>query len=487
MNETKNPVKKPWSGRFQEATNRLLEEFSASIQYDRRLYRQDIAGSKAHARMLARQGIISNRDADAIVKGLTEIEEEIRSGDFVWKPGLEDIHMNIEQALVERIGEAGKRLHTGRSRNDQVATDVRLYLREEIDRLDSFLLGLQQALLSQARAHQDLILPGYTHLQRAQPVLWPHHMLAYFEMFKRDRERLRDCRKRTNVCPLGSAALAGTGFPIDRMYVARELGFSGITANSIDAVSDRDFIIEFLAAAGIIMAHLSRLSEELILWASSEFHFVDLPDSLCTGSSIMPQKKNPDAAELVRGKAGRVYGHLFGLLTTIKGLPLAYNRDLQEDKEALFDSIDTVCASVEIMSVLVANLAPREGYISKCVTQGFLTATDLADYLVGKGVPFREAHSVVGKVVFHCLSQGKELTDLGLDDLRAFSPLINEDIFEVLSAEGSVKARRCPGGTAPERVAEALARAEEEVVTVHIPPGDVDGCNRRWCERLQEM
>ena len=471
MNETKNPVKKPWSGRFQEATNRLLEEFSASIQYDRRLYRQDIAGSKAHARMLARQGIISNRDADAIVKGLTEIEEEIRSGDFVWKPGLEDIHMNIEQALVERIGEAGKRLHTGRSRNDQVATDVRLYLREEIDRLDSFLLGLQQALLSQARAHQDLILPGYTHLQRAQPVLWPHHMLAYFEMFKRDRERLRDCRKRTNVCPLGSAALAGTGFPIDRMYVARELGFSGITANSIDAVSDRDFIIEFLAAAGIIMAHLSRLSEELILWASSEFHFVDLPDSLCTGSSIMPQKKNPDAAELVRGKAGRVYGHLFGLLTTIKGLPLAYNRDLQEDKEALFDSIDTVCASVEIMSVLVANLAPREGYISKCVTQGFLTATDLADYLVGKGVPFREAHSVVGKVVFHCLSQGKELTDLGLDDLRAFSPLINEDIFEVLSAEGSVKARRCPGGTAPERVAEALARAEEEVVTVHISPG----------------
>jgi len=463
MNETKNLVKKPWGGRFQESTNRLLEEFSASIQYDRRLYRQDIAGSKAHARMLARQGIISDRDAGAIVKGLTEIEEEIKLGKFVWRPGLEDIHMNIEQALVDRIGEAGKRLHTGRSRNDQVATDIRLYLREEIDRLNSFLLGLQQALLSQARAHQDLILPGYTHMQRAQPVLWPHHMLAYFEMFKRDRERLRDCRKRTNICPLGSAALAGTGFPIDRMYVADELGFSGITANSMDAVSDRDFIIEFLATASIVMAHLSRLSEELILWASSEFHFVDLPDSLCTGSSIMPQKKNPDAAELVRGKTGRVYGHLIGLLTTIKGLPLAYNRDLQEDKEALFDSIDTVCASVEIMSVLVAEMRPREGHISECVTQGFLTATDLADYLVGKGVPFREAHSVVGKVVFQCLSKGRELTDLGLDDLRAFSPLIDEDIFEVLSAGGSVKARRCPGGTAPERVAEALAMAEEGI------------------------
>ncbi len=461
MNETKET--KPWGGRFQEATNRMLEDFSASIQYDRRLYHQDIAGSKAHARMLARQGIISDRDADAIVKGLDEIEGEIRSGKFVWRSGLEDIHMNIEQALVDHIGEPGKKLHTGRSRNDQVATDVRLYLRGEIDRLDRLLLGLQQALLSQARAHQELILPGYTHMQRAQPVLWPHHMLAYFEMFKRDRERLRDCRKRTNISPLGSAALAGTGLPIDRMYVARELGFSGITANSIDAVSDRDFIIEFLAAASIIMAHLSRLSEELVLWASSEFQFIDLPDSLCTGSSIMPQKKNPDAAELVRGKTGRVYGHLFGLLTTIKGLPLAYNRDLQEDKEALFDSIDTVCASVEIMSVLVAEMRPIEGRISECVGQGFLTATDLADYLVRKGLPFREAHSVAGKIVLYCLSQGKELTDLRLDELRAFSPLIDGDISGVLSPEGSVRARRCPGGTAPERVAEALARAEGEI------------------------
>ncbi len=462
MNVDKNALEKPWGGRFLEATEKMLEEFSASVHYDCRLYRQDIAGSKVHARMLARQGIISDKDADAIIKGLGEIEEEIASGGFVWSHELEDVHMNIEQALVERIGEAGKRLHTARSRNDQVATDIRLYLREEIDRLDGLLSLLQEALLHQARAHEDLILPGYTHLQRAQPVLWPHHMLAYFEMFRRDRDRLQDCRKRVNICPLGSAALAGTGFPIDREYVAEELGFHGITANSLDAVSDRDFIIEFLATASILMAHLSRLSEELILWTSEEFSFVDLPDSLCTGSSIMPQKKNPDVPELVRGKTGRVYGHLMSLLTTIKGLPLAYNRDLQEDKEALFDTVDTVCASVEIMAALVARLVPRKEHISRIVTQGFLTATDLADYLVKKGMPFRQAHSVVGKAVSQCISQGKELTDMNLEDLKAFSSLIDEDIFEVLSIEGSVGTRRCPGGTAPERVAEALAKAEDK-------------------------
>ncbi len=462
MNVDKNALEKPWGGRFLEATEKMLEEFSASVHYDCRLYRQDIAGSKVHARMLARQGIISDKDADAIIKGLGEIEEEIASGGFVWSHELEDVHMNIEQALVERIGEAGKRLHTARSRNDQVATDIRLYLREEIDRLDGLLSLLQEALLHQARAHEDLILPGYTHLQRAQPVLWPHHMLAYFEMFRRDRDRLQDCRKRVNICPLGSAALAGTGFPIDREYVAEELGFHGITANSLDAVSDRDFIIEFLATASILMAHLSRLSEELILWTSEEFSFVDLPDSFCTGSSIMPQKKNPDVPELVRGKTGRVYGHLMSLLTTIKGLPLAYNRDLQEDKEALFDTVDTVCASVEIMAALVARLVPRKEHISRIVTQGFLTATDLADYLVKKGMPFRQAHSVVGKAVSQCISQGKELTDMNLEDLKAFSSLIDEDIFEVLSIEGSVGTRRCPGGTAPERVAEALAKAEDK-------------------------
>ena len=463
MNEGKKVLEKPWGGRFQEATEKMLEEFSASVHYDRRLYRQDMAGSKVHARMLARQGIISDKDADAIIKGLGEIEEEIASGDFVWSHELEDVHMNIEQALVERIGEAGKRLHTARSRNDQVATDIRLYLREEIDRLDGLLSLLQEAFLHQARAHQDLILPGYTHLQRAQPVLWPHHMLAYFEMFRRDRDRLQDCRKRVNICPLGSVALAGTGFPIDREYVAEELGFHGITANSLDAVSDRDFIIEFLATASIVMAHLSRLSEELILWTSAEFSFVDLPDSFCTGSSIMPQKKNPDVPELVRGKTGRVYGHLMSLLTIIKGLPLAYNRDLQEDKEALFDTVDTVCASVEIMAALVARLVPRKEHISRIVTQGFLTATDLADYLVKKGMPFRQAHSVVGKAVSQCIFQGKELTDLSLEDLKAFSSLIDEDIFEVLSIEGSVGTRRCPGGTAPERVAEALAKAEKKM------------------------
>ena len=461
MNEGKKALEKPWGGRFQEATAKMLEEFSASVHYDCRLYRQDIAGSKVHARMLARQGIISDKDADAIIKGLGEIEEKIASGDFVWSHELEDVHMNIEQALVERIGEAGKRLHTARSRNDQVAADIRLYLREEIDRLNGLLSSLQEALLYQARAHQDLILPGYTHLQRAQPILWPHHMLAYFEMFRRDRDRLQDCRKRVNICPLGSAALAGTGFPINREYVAEELGFHGITANSLDAVSDRDFIIEFLATASIVMAHLSRLSEELILWTSAEFSFVDLPDSFCTGSSIMPQKKNPDVPELVRGKTGRVYGHLMSLLTIIKGLPLAYNRDLQEDKEALFDTIDTVCSSVEIMAALVARLVPRKEHISRIVTQGFLTATDLADYLVKKGMPFRQAHSVVGKAVSQCISQGKELTDMSLEDLKAFSSLIDEDIFEVLSIEGSVGTRRCPGGTAPERVAEALAKAEK--------------------------
>lgn len=461
MNVDKKALEKPWGGRFQEATEKMLEEFSASVHYDCRLYRQDIAGSKVHARMLARQGIISDKDADAIIKGLGEIEEEIASGGFVWSHELEDVHMNIEQALVERIGEAGKRLHTARSRNDQVAADIRLYLREEIDRLDGLLSLLQEALLHQARAHEDLILPGYTHLQRAQPVLWPHHMLAYFEMFRRDRDRLQDCRKRVNICPLGSAALAGAGFPIDREYVAEELGFHGITANSLDAVSDRDFVIEFLATVSIAMAHLSRLSEELILWTSAEFSFVDLPDSFCTGSSIMPQKKNPDVPELVRGKTGRVYGHLMSLLTIIKGLPLAYNRDLQEDKEALFDTVDTVCASVEIMAALVARLVPRKEHISRIVTQGFLTATDLADYLVKKGMPFRQAHSVVGKAVSQCISQGKELTDMSLEDLKAFSSLIDGDIFDVLSIEGSVGTRRCPGGTAPERVAEALAKAEK--------------------------
>ena len=448
---------------FAEETDRLVEQFTASVQFDKRLFRQDIAGSKAHAEMLARQGIISHDEAQTIIRGLDEILGEIESGVFVWQENLEDVHMNIEHALVEQTGEAGKKLHTARSRNDQVATDTRLYLRDEIDRIDALIQGLQMSLLSQAKCHPELIIPGYTHLQRAQPVLWAHHMLAYFEMFKRDRERLTDCRRRVNICPLGSAALAGTGLAIDREFVAKKLGFDGICANSMDAVADRDFIIEFLAAASLVMAHLSRLAEELILWSTIEFGFIDLPDAFCTGSSIMPQKKNPDIPELIRGKTGRLYGHLMAMFTVIKALPMTYNRDLQEDKEALFDAIDTVSASVEVMGAIVARLVPNEKRIAKVLDRGFLTATDLADYLVKKGLPFRQAHEVVGKIVAHCLARGQEIKDLGLDEFRAFSPLIEEEVSSVLTIEGSVGSRHSAGGTAPEQVAEAIKKAEETV------------------------
>jgi len=453
-------VEKPWGGRFQEPTESVVERFTASVHYDHRLYRYDIAGSQAHARMLAKQGIILPEEARVIVLGLEEIQAEIDAGRFVWRPEYEDVHMNIEQALVERIGDVGKKLHTARSRNDQVATDVRLFLRHELDRTDGLAAGLQRALLNQARGHRDLILPGYTHLQRAQPVLWGHHMLAYFDMLRRDRERLKDCRKRINLCPLGCAALAGTSFPIDRDFVASELGFAGITSNSMDSVGDRDFIVEFLGAAGLIMAHLSRLAEELVLWASSEFRFVELPDGFCTGSSIMPQKKNPDVPELVRGKTGRVFGHLIALMTTIKGLPLAYNRDLQEDKEALFDAVDTVTASLEVMAALVERMAPRPEQMRQATERGFMTATDLADYLVRRGVPFREAHAIVGQAVAECARKGRELTDLDLDELRAFSPLLEEDVFDVLGPAGSVRSRKSPGGTSPEQVTAAIRAAE---------------------------
>ena len=462
MTDSKD-IKKPWGGRFTEGTDKLVERFTASIHFDKRLFRQDIAGSKAHARMLARQDIISQDEAETIIRGLDEILAEIESGIFVWNETLEDVHMNIENALVERTGEAGKKLHTARSRNDQVATDTRLYLRDAIDRIDALVRGLQASILSQAKRHPDLIIPGYTHLQRAQPVLWAHHMLAYLEMFKRDRERLFDCRKRVNICPLGSAALAGTGLAIDREFVARELGFDGVCANSMDAVADRDFIIEFLAAISLVMAHLSRLAEELILWSTIEFGFIDLPDAFCTGSSIMPQKKNPDIPELIRGKTGRVYGHLMAMFTTIKALPMTYNRDFQEDKEALFDAIDTVSASVEIMAVIVARLVPNERYITRILDKGFLTATDLADYLVKKGLPFRQAHEVVGKIVAHCLARGQEIREMKLDELKTFSNLIEEDVAYVLTIEGSVKSRRSIGGTGPERVAEAIKRAELEM------------------------
>ncbi|HID97982.1 MAG TPA: argininosuccinate lyase [Thermodesulfobacteriaceae bacterium] len=461
MTERENMPEKPWGGRFREKTEKLLEEFSASVQFDCRLFRQDIAGSRAHARMLGKQGIISQADVRAICRGLDEIEKEIESGAFEWRQDLEDVHMNIERALVAKIGEAGKRLHTARSRNDQVATDVRLYLRGEIDRIDLQLADLQEAFLHQAEKFMDLPMPGYTHLQRAQPVLWAHHMLAYFEMTDRDRERLMDCRKRVNLCPLGSAALAGTGFPIDRDAVARELGFIGITANSLDSVGDRDFIVEFLSAASLIMAHLSRLSEELILWSSREFGFIELPDGFCTGSSIMPQKKNPDVPELVRGKTGRVYGNLMSVLTVVKALPLAYNRDLQEDKEALLDTIDTVSSCVEITAALVSRMTPRKGSLSRAVSTGFLTATDMADYLVNKGVPFREAHAIVGKAVSKCIARGVELTELTIEELKAISSLIEEDVFEVLSVTGSLEARKSSGGTAPSMVERALKEAKK--------------------------
>lgn len=438
---------KLWGGRFEEATDSLVERYTVSVHFDSRLWREDIEGSKAHASMLARQGIISKEDRDAIIKGLDEIATEIEEGRFEWRPELEDVHMNIEQALTERIGEAGKRLHTARSRNDQVATDTRLYLRRELERLDSLLSGLQGAFLYQAEEYGEIIMPGYTHLQRAQPVLWGHHMLAYFEMFKRDRQRLWDCKKRMNVSPLGSAALAGTGFPIDREYTARALGFDGITANSMDAVADRDYIMEFSSVAAIIMVHLSRLAEEVILWSTTEFDFVSLPDRFCTGSSIMPQKKNPDVMELMRGKTSRVIGGMVALLTLVKGLPLAYNRDLQEDKEALFDIVDTVASSVEIAAAIVKGMVPKRDRIQDSLRGGFLTATDLADYLVRKGLPFREAHSVVGKAVAEAGRQGKELYEMELEELRRFSPLIEADVFDVLSHEGSVASRRVPGGT----------------------------------------
>lgn len=464
-----NKEKKLWGGRFKEATESLVEDFTASVHFDKRLYKQDIIGSIAHAKMLAKQGIIPKEDGDAIVKGLESILGEIESGRFKWQKSLEDVHMNIEQALIEKIGDAGRRLHTARSRNDQVATDVRLYLKEEITALDAALYELQQGLLFQAENYLDYLMPGYTHLQRAQPVLWGHHMLAYFEMFRRDRERLHDCQKRMDVCPLGSAALAGTGFPIDRDYTTQELGFAEVSRNSLDTVGDRDFIVEFLAASSLIMAHLSRLSEELVLWSSQEFDFVELPDSFCTGSSIMPQKKNPDVPELVRGKTGRVYGSLMAALTLLKGLPLAYNRDLQEDKEILFDALDTVAASVKVMSALIPEIRPRKEKMEQALLKGFVTATDFADYLVQKGVPFRTAHEIVGKAVAKCAEKGMELHQLSLDELKELNPLIDEDLYEVLTPRGSAESRKSKGGTASTKVREALNEARNWLNSNGVP------------------
>ena len=454
---------KLWGGRFAEQTAASVESFSESISYDWRLYRHDIMGSKAHAKMLAKQGLISAAERDAILTGLSEIEEEIRAGRFQFRVELEDIHMNIEKALTDKIGAAGAKLHTARSRNDQVALDIRLYLRDEAACLDGLLAEVQRGFVRQARENFGAVMPGYTHLQRAQPVLLAHHLLAYAEMFSRDRERLADCLKRLNILPLGSAALAGTGLPIDRDFVAQELDFPKISANSMDSTADRDFALEFLFCLSVIQLHLSRMAEEFVLWSSKEFGFLKIGDRYCTGSSIMPQKKNPDIPELIRGKSGRVIGSLVSLLMTMKGLPMTYNRDMQEDKEQLFDALDTVKACLSITAELLAHSSFDRERMQAATYGGFMTATDLADYLVRKNLPFRQAHRVVGEIVAFCQKQDKELDELGIDELRRFSDLIDEDVFAVLSAEGSVNSRVSAGGTAGAKVAEALACAEQQL------------------------
>jgi len=464
------------SGRFDEPVSELVKRFTASVTFDRRLARHDIRGSLAHARMLARQGILSAEDLAAIEQGLADVLGEIERGEFAWSLDDEDVHLNIEKRLTARVGDAGKRLHTGRSRNDQVATDIRLWLRDEIDRIVGLIGDFQRALLDLAERHADTAMPGFTHLQVAQPVTFGHHLLAYVEMMNRDRERLIDCRRRVNRMPLGAAALAGTSYPIDRAAVARELGFEAICANSLDAVSDRDFAIEFTAACALLMTHLSRLSEELILWMSPRFGFIDLPDRFCTGSSIMPQKKNPDVPELVRGKTGRVNGHLVALLTLMKAQPLAYNKDNQEDKEPLFDTVDTVVDSLRVYADMLAGLAVREHGVRAenmraALGEGFATATDLADYLVKKGLPFRDAHEAVARAVRAAERRGCDLADLPLEDLRAFSGLIEPDVYGVLTLEGSLASRAHPGGTAPAQVRAAIAAARTALEAMPAPRG----------------
>jgi argininosuccinate lyase len=449
---------KLWGGRFAQPTDTFVEEFTASIDFDKRLYHQDIRGSIAHARMLGKQAIIPMEDVEQIVNGLKAILDQIEAGKFDFSVSLEDIHMNIEARLSEKIGEAGKRLHTGRSRNDQVALDIRLYLRDEIVEISAYLDLLIDSLITQAEAHLDVIMPGFTHLQTAQPILFSHHLLAYVEMFTRDKGRMEDCLRRMNVLPLGAGALAGTTFPIDREYVAELLDFPAVTRNSLDSVSDRDFALEFMAASSILMMHLSRFSEELILWSTSEFKFIELSDAFCTGSSIMPQKKNPDVPELVRGKTGRVYGNLMALLTVMKALPLAYNKDMQEDKEPLFDTIDTVKGSLKIFADMIREFKVNADAMRLAAAKGFSTATDVADYLVRKGLPFRDAHEVVGKAVRFCIDEEMELKDLSLAEWQLFSMKIDQDIFAAITLEASVNARAATGGTARERVQAEIER-----------------------------
>jgi argininosuccinate lyase len=460
--ETQN--KKLWGGRFSEATDVFVESFTASVGFDKRLYAHDIAGSKAHAGMLARVKIISRSECEMIIQGLDEIQREIEAGVFNWSIALEDVHMNIEARLTEKIGEPGKKLHTGRSRNDQVATDVRLYLRDMIDAALAELNRLQQGLLSLAEQHTETVMPGFTHLQVAQPVSFAHHLMAWYEMFERDSQRLQDVRKRVNVLPLGAAALAGTSYTIDREYVAEQLGFDTLCENSLDAVSDRDFAIEFCAAAALCLMHLSRQSEEIILWSSQQFGFIDLPDRFCTGSSIMPQKKNPDVPELIRGKAGRVNGDLVALLTLMKSQPLAYNKDNQEDKEPLFDAIDTLLDCLRAFTDMVPAVKVNAEAMRAAASKGYATATDLADYLVKKGIAFRDAHEIVGQTVAWCEKSGKQLPEAPLEVLQGFSSVIENDVYKVLSLEGSLAARDHIGGTAPKQVKAAIARARRRVL-----------------------
>jgi argininosuccinate lyase len=450
---------KPWGGRFIESTDSFVEAFTASVHFDQRLYRYDLAGSRAHARMLAKVGVITAAECNAILDGLERIEQRIETGEFEWSVKLEDVHMNIEARLTALIGEAGKKLHTGRSRNDQVATDLRLYLRDQINIACAEIRRLQTALLDLAEREAGTIMPGFTHLQVAMPVTFGHHMLAWFENLQRDHARLRDCYARVNVMPLGAAALAGTSFPIDRHYTAELLGFDSPAENSLDAVSDRDFVIEFCACAALLLTHLSRFSEELILWASAQFGFIELPDRFCTGSSIMPQKKNPDVPELVRGKSGRMAGHLVGLLMLMKGQPLAYNKDNQEDKEPLFDSVDTLLGCLRAFADMVPALQVRADRMRLAAASGYSTATDLADYLVRQGVAFRDAHEIVGTAVRIGIETGRDLAAMELTELQALSPVIQADVFDLLTVEGSVAARDHYGGTAPSQVRAAIRRA----------------------------
>lgn len=455
--------KKLSSARLTQPTNKFVEEFTASVNFDKRMYRQDIQGSIAHATMLAKVDVLTEAERDQIILGLQEIEQEIDNDAFEWSIAQEDVHMNIEARLIQLIGEVGKKLHTGRSRNDQVATDVRLYLRDMIAPIRSELIRLQTALLDVAEREADTILPGFTHLQTAQPVTFGHHMLAWYEMLVRDLERLDDCAKRVNSLPLGAAALAGTTFPIDREYTAELLGFDRICRNSLDAVSDRDFAIEFNSFASILMMHLSRFSEELIIWSSAQFDFVDLGDAFCTGSSIMPQKKNPDVPELIRGKTSRVYGNLFNLLTLMKNQPLAYNKDNQEDKEPLFDTIDTLLGSLRVYADMMAVITVKKANMRQAALKGYATATDLADYLVRKGVAFRDAHEVVGLSVAYAINHQKDLSELSLHELKQFSDQIGNDVFTFLTLEGSVAARNHLGGTAPEQVRKAISVARKHL------------------------